>query len=340
MTTVNQVSATMANRSPRSEAAAARLPISVVVPTLNSATAIDVHLASILEWHSLVEEIIVVDSYSQDDTVERVLKKLPRAKIISTAPGLYSSWNKGVEQCSAEYVYFSTVGDTITVKGMRSLAQQIRDLNADIIVSLPKISNFLDGRCRLYEWAPHRFVKHSRITSTRVVAPVDFLVASVLYLPLCMLGSSASNLYRADVLRRMPFPEDSGSNGDTLWTMRHGLRASVAISPQVLSTFLLHGQPEPSIDEQNKLQARCINEALVSLRKHKALRDADARVDELEIVLRSVAEAHSQACAVNGGQFKSRAISREISRRDLVAARERLCVISNIDIMAAELIEL
>jgi hypothetical protein len=55
-----------------------------------------------------------------------------------------------------------------------------------------------------------------------------------------MLGSSASNLYRAAELQRFPFRTDFGTAGDVAWGLEHAGQIRIAVVPQNLSTFVFH----------------------------------------------------------------------------------------------------
>lgn len=53
-----------------------RHSIGVVIPTLNCAHLLPDHLDSMQPWLDLVEQIVVVDSYSDDGTWEMLQKRL------------------------------------------------------------------------------------------------------------------------------------------------------------------------------------------------------------------------------------------------------------------------
>jgi hypothetical protein len=55
-----------------------------------------------------------------------------------------------------------------------------------------------------------------------------------------ILGSSASNLYRADVLKRFPFRTGFGTAGDLAWGLEHAGETRFAIVPRSSSTFMFH----------------------------------------------------------------------------------------------------
>ena len=52
-------------------------------------------------------------------------------------PGLYQSWNHGIQQIQAEYCYVSTVGESITGDGVKHLSDMMERLECDVAVSKP-----------------------------------------------------------------------------------------------------------------------------------------------------------------------------------------------------------
>src|ERR1035437_2645280 len=100
------------------------LPIGVVIPTKNSMKYLLGHLENLSTWIDLAEQVVVVDSFSKDGTVDYLKKHLrhPQIKFIDHPPGLYASWNFGISHIASEFCYISTVGDSITRKGIEHLA--------------------------------------------------------------------------------------------------------------------------------------------------------------------------------------------------------------------------
>src|SRR5277367_523651 len=99
------------------------LPLGVVIPTKNSMPYLPAHLEKLREWQDLAQEIVVVDSFSADGTVDFLKSNLahPKISFLSHPPGLYQSWNHGVGHISARHTYISTTGDTITRAGIEKL---------------------------------------------------------------------------------------------------------------------------------------------------------------------------------------------------------------------------
>jgi glycosyltransferase involved in cell wall biosynthesis len=218
------------------------LPISVVIPTLNVRHALPEHLASVRSWAHRVQQITVVDSFSKDGTVEFVRAELhhPNLTIVQCPPGLYASWNHGIEQNTSEFSYISTIRDTISAAGLEHMVNIARGLKADVVISPPVLMEENGRRLPEKKWPVHEIIEACAIQHPILLPkPLAFLLAT-LYIPECILGSSASNLYRTQVLRQFPFPTDFGSIGDTAWGVRHTLRASIALTPESFSRFVFH----------------------------------------------------------------------------------------------------
>jgi glycosyltransferase involved in cell wall biosynthesis len=77
--------------------------VSVIVPTKNSAGTIEMCLKSIKEQTYLDLEIIVVDNYSEDRTVE--IAKRDGAKVFYKGPERCAQVNFGIEMANGKYIY-------------------------------------------------------------------------------------------------------------------------------------------------------------------------------------------------------------------------------------------
>src|SRR5439155_6290113 len=134
--------------------AAMRLPIGVVVPTRNSASLAPEHLETMRPWLDQVEQVVVVDSFSKDGTVQLLKAGLrhPNLQILEHPPGLYQSWNHGIARLKTEYCYISTVGDAITRDGLEHLAEVIARLRCDAVISKPRFIDINGAPVRSPRW--------------------------------------------------------------------------------------------------------------------------------------------------------------------------------------------
>ena len=83
------------------------LPITAIIPVLNCGHRMAEHMEKSMEWLSKVAEIVVVDSHSEDDTIDIIREHAGHLnlRIITHPKGLYESWNKGVEEAKETFVY-------------------------------------------------------------------------------------------------------------------------------------------------------------------------------------------------------------------------------------------
>ena len=249
------------------------LPISVLVPTFNCAGSLPGHLDSMRAWSDEVEEIVVVDSFSDDGTMEVIKKGLrhPNLRVVQHPRGLYQSWNFGLQQLRAKYAYISTTGDTITAEGLRHLAVTAEELKSDVVISRPE---FLgpDGRTvASRQWPIHNLLQWRPITKPTTVEPWHVFLLATLDIPEGVMGSSASNLYRTETMKRHPFPTDFGHAGDTAWGIRNAFRISLAVTPEIFSRFMLHA-PTAKVDGDQKkfLASRMFDLALEAVKELEA----------------------------------------------------------------------
>ena len=218
------------------------LPISVIIPIKDCIHLLVRHVSLNKTWIPHVAEIIVVDSYSKDGSIEFLKKKLPHPNIrfISHPPGLYQSWNFGIQKAKHPYIYISTAGESITLEGLIHLLDSIQKLDCDVIVSPPKFEKEGTGRISTRPWPVREIVELFNITEPAVIPQKILFDFMIYYLRSAILGSSASNLYKSSTLKKYPFPEDYGTCGDSAWGIRYNYKVSIGFTPRVFSSFLFH----------------------------------------------------------------------------------------------------
>ncbi len=122
--------------------------ISVIVVSLNTKDDFIKTINSIISQTKKVE-IIVVDGYSKDGTVEEI-KKISKSLnkiIIEKDEGIYFAMNKGIRMASNEWIYFLNSGDIFfentTVENIMNIL--IQNEKADVVIgnSLVKKKNYL-----------------------------------------------------------------------------------------------------------------------------------------------------------------------------------------------------
>jgi hypothetical protein len=202
------------------------------------------HLASMEKWGNLADEIIVVDSRSTDRTLEHIRERLhhPNVRIIERDRGLYESWNEGIAATTGDWVYISTAGDTINREHLLHLLDIGERANADITISPPRFIDENGEPVADLKWPPHEIIANHGNGLPFTMSPMATACLAFLHCPSCVLGSSASNLYRGDMLRARPFPVGFRGASDTVWLMRNALTLRVCLTPQCGSDFCIHAK--------------------------------------------------------------------------------------------------
>jgi len=247
--------------------------VGVVLPAYNCRQYLPPHLKAMREWTELVEEIVVVDSFSDDGTLDLLKEQLPlpHARFTSHPRGLYQSWNFGISQITAKYTYISTVGDVITREGLQHLAGVADQFQADVVLSPPRFVGPDGQTLSDWRWPIHRLIDGQAIRNPAHISSLHAFLMTVLVLPEGILGSSASNLYRTDLLKHRPFPTEYGHSGDTVWSLRHGLQTKFAVTPSVVSQFMMHAKAEVLDHEQtSRLTSSFVDLAIETCRAQKA----------------------------------------------------------------------
>jgi hypothetical protein len=232
--------------SPRETLPEAR-SFAVLIPTRNCATLVPGHLQSLKEWIDLAEEIVVVDSDSRDGTVDLLRAGLthPRVKFLTHPPGLYQSWNFGIQNVSAKYVYVATVGDPITRRGIQHLYDVAEMFQSDVVISKPGFINEAGEPLPDSRWPVDVILAGLKIRRPQLLTTAEQFLFAVANTWGAILGSSASDLYRTDFLQPRPFPTNYGIAGDGGWGIEHIFDVKIAVTPERFSSFRKHEKAYP-----------------------------------------------------------------------------------------------
>jgi glycosyltransferase involved in cell wall biosynthesis len=217
--------------------------IGVVIPTLNCVSLLPGHLESMQEWLDFASEIVVVDSHSTDGTLELIRERLkhPALRVLSHPRGLYQSWNFGLGQLRTKYAYISTVGDSITRAGLEHLRVVAERLRCDVVVSTPRLiandgTPLSDDTSSRIDGVPSTL----QITKPMYIEGMKLFVFVMFNIFGNILGSSASNLYRTNLLQQRPFPTNFGAVGDRAWSAANAFDCRLGVTPEIFSTFRDH----------------------------------------------------------------------------------------------------
>lgn len=242
--------------------------LSVILPTLNCAVTIPAHLQSMKPWLDLADEIIAVDSDSEDGTSDIIRETIrhPNLRILKHPRGLYQSWNHAISQTRGEWVYISTIGDTVTRDQLQHLLDAGEALRADVVVSPPEFVFEAHVKMDAPIWPVQGIVEFYNVHQPFVICPLAAFVHAAHFSPDAILGSSASNIYRGEHLRKRPFPTDFQMAGDTGWGVRYALETRFCYTPKIGSVFRFHSDTYTSLDPQmNKRMIQALHEECVKV---------------------------------------------------------------------------
>lgn len=216
--------------------------LGVVLPTLNCAHLLAAHIDSMVPWIGLADEIVVVDSHSDDGTVEMIRERLshPGLTIHQRPRGLYQAWNYGISQIQSKYTYVSTVGDSITPQGILHLLEVAESRAADVVVSRPDFITEDGLPMKGPTWPVDKIIGILSLGEPTHVGDVTCLLFQLLTIPDAILGSSASNLYKTDLMKALPFPTEYGTVGDGAWGIANLFEYRLAVTPERFSDFRHH----------------------------------------------------------------------------------------------------
>jgi glycosyltransferase involved in cell wall biosynthesis len=223
------------------------LPISVLIPTRNCGALVPDHIESLRPWIDLAEEVVVVDSHSGDGTVDLLRAGLshPRVRFLTHPPGLYESWNFGIQNTVAKYIYIATVGDSITRNGLEQLFQVAEQFQGDVVISKPSFISDSGTLLPDDRWPIDVIIDRLKIDRPRLLTTAEQFLFAVTNPWGAILGSSASDLYRADCLKARPFPVEFGTAGDGGWGIKNIFDIRIAVTPARFSNFRHHEKAYP-----------------------------------------------------------------------------------------------
>ena len=217
--------------------------ISVIIPVYQCAERLSEHVESLRLLRPLVHEFIWVITESPDRSHEiaREAAKELGGQILEVARGLYQAWNSGIARATKEFIYISTIGDTITPDGLNALALCIKKNQADMVFSPPVIwprtKTNLKKSCH---WPVFRFAETLRLFAGAKIPKESAMIMQLLSGASGLLGSCASCLFRASFLQKQPFPTDHYHYGDTAWTFRHLHESVLCYYQQPVARFVIH----------------------------------------------------------------------------------------------------
>ena len=109
------------------------------------------------------------------------------------------------------------------------------------MVSKPRlITNEGNLQAEQSHWPIDDVLSTLRITEPTCLEGMKLFVFVMLNTTGAILGSSASDLYRTEILQKRPFPTNFGTVGDGAWSVANVFDYRLGVTPEVFSTFRQH----------------------------------------------------------------------------------------------------
>jgi len=215
----------------------------------------------------MVHEFIWVITESPDGShgIARKAAQEIGGHVLEVPRGLYQAWNSGIARATGEFIYISTIGDTITPEGLNALSLCIQKNQADVVFSPPVISPATEANLkRSRHWPIFKFSQIlNQHAEGRLPKEKAFLI-QILSGASGLLGSCASCLFRASYLQGRPFPTDHHHYGDTAWTYQNIADTTLTFHPDPVAQFQIHDAETPRIVDKNQIYS-LINQLAIHL---------------------------------------------------------------------------
>jgi hypothetical protein len=217
--------------------------ISVIIPVYQSAERLPEHVECLRLLRPTVHEFIWVITESPDGSHEIARKAAQElgGQVLDVPRGLYQAWNSGVARAAGEFIYISTIGDTITPEGLNALSLCIQKNQADVVFSPPVISPATEANLkRSRHWPVFKFAQILNQIADNRMPKEKAILMQILSGASGLLGSCASCLFRTSFLQSRLFPTEYHHYGDTAWTYQHLPEATLSFHPKPVAKFVIH----------------------------------------------------------------------------------------------------
>ena len=242
--------------------------ISVIIPVYQSAERLPVHVESLRKLRSQVHEFIWMITKSPDGshiTAGEAAKELG-GQVLEVPRGLYQAWNAGIARATGNFVYISTIGDTITPEGLSALTVCMLKNQADVVFSPPIISPATRTNLkRSRHWPVFAFSKFLNRFAGLRIPKEKVLLLQILSGASGLLGSCASCLFNTFYLQTNLFPTQYYHYGDTAWTYLNLPNIVLAFHPDPVARFFVHDHEKRRVVNKKQIYS-LINKAASQLR--------------------------------------------------------------------------
>ena len=230
--------------------------ISVIIPVYQCAERLPEHIDCLRRLRPMVHEFIwaITESPDRSHEIAREAAKELGGQILELPRGLYQAWNSGIARAAGDFIYISTIGDTITPEGLSALSLCIQKNQADAVFSPPAIfPQTKTNLKRSRHWPVFGFAPIlNQYAGGRLPKEKAFLM-QILSGASGLLGSCASCLFRTSFLKDRPFPTEFHHYGDTAWTFQNLSEAALAFHPDPVARFIIHDQQIQRIVDKSQI---------------------------------------------------------------------------------------
>lgn len=217
--------------------------MTVLIPVFACADRLPGHLPSIQTLRESGATLLWVITASEDgsDRLARQAQKTLGGTILEVPRGLYEAWNLGLKVVTTPFTYISTVGESVSPRGLEQLRECLLSTQADVCFTPPQIPATGTPRNQLLQWPVFRERLALRKREGKILSPFFVAGAQVSAGIHSLLGSCASCLFRTAYLQSHPFPSGYFHYGDSAWVYENYRTARLVYRDIPLAAFWVHG---------------------------------------------------------------------------------------------------
>jgi hypothetical protein len=134
---------------------------------------------------------------------------------------------------------------------IEDLYYSITSHNLDLVIGAPVIVDST-GMPINKKWPIH-WIKEKAPNDFKILDESERLLLSSAFLPESIIGSSASNIYRREILISNPFPTKYGNQGDVAWAIINLPRVKAALLLKNIGIFCWDGERKNSWEQLNSI---------------------------------------------------------------------------------------
>jgi len=220
--------------------------VSICIPVYNTVTYLRECLNSAIAQTRPADEILILDSCSDDGSWEIIQEFSERCPIIRAwqgPRGLYKSWNTLIREAKSEWIYILTSDDTMKADCLEQFLNASYEVpEASIIMCALE---FIDEASRVLQGAWRRvpgvfLFEHWLDVPHLRSGPAE--AQRVMHISTTIISITGALIRKQVYEDTGYFPEDAGPRADFLWYIKGTRISDVCYIPEVLATWRRHGQ--------------------------------------------------------------------------------------------------